>query len=81
MPFLYVWFVVNSGETSKGSISGEQLWVGKCCNHGEEDICEVECILKVVGGRGAVTGIPSTLFVWRKTCAIFTPILPVSGRP
>ena len=28
MPFLYVWFVVNSGETSKGSIPGEQLWVG-----------------------------------------------------
>ena len=27
MPFLYVWFVVNSGETSKGSIPGEQLWV------------------------------------------------------
>ena len=26
MPFLYVWFVVNSGETSKGSIPGEQLW-------------------------------------------------------
>ena len=28
MPFLYVWFVVNSGETSKGRIPGEQLWVG-----------------------------------------------------
>ena len=28
MPFLYVWFMVNSGETSKGSIPGEQLWVG-----------------------------------------------------
>ena len=28
VPFLYVWFVVNSGETSKGSIPGEQLWVG-----------------------------------------------------
>ena len=28
MPFLYVWLVVNSGETSKGSILGEQLWVG-----------------------------------------------------
>ena len=28
MPFLYVWFVVNSRETSKGSIPGEQLWVG-----------------------------------------------------
>ena len=28
MPFLYVWFVVNRGETSKGSIPGEQLWVG-----------------------------------------------------
>ena len=28
MPFLYVWFVVTSGETSKGSILGEQLWVG-----------------------------------------------------
>ena len=28
MPFLYVWFVVNSEETSKGSIPGEQLWVG-----------------------------------------------------
>ena len=27
MPFLYVWFVVNSGETSKGSIPSEQLWV------------------------------------------------------
>ena len=27
MPSLYVWFVVNSGETSKGSIPGEQLWV------------------------------------------------------
>ena len=28
MPTLYVWFVVNSGETSKGSIPGERLWVG-----------------------------------------------------
>ena len=28
MPFLYVWFVVNSGETSKRSIPGEQPWVG-----------------------------------------------------
>ena len=28
MPLLYVWFVVNSGETSKVSIQGEQLWVG-----------------------------------------------------
>ena len=28
MPILYVWFVVNSGETSKGSIPGERLWVG-----------------------------------------------------
>ena len=28
MPFLYVWFVVKSGETSKGSIPGEQLLVG-----------------------------------------------------
>ena len=31
----------------------------------EEGICEVECILKVVGGRGAVQSIPSTLLVWR----------------
>ena len=65
MPFLYVWFVVNSGETSKGSILGEQLWVVMCCNHGEEGICEVECILKVVEGHGAVQSIPSTLLVWR----------------
>ena len=28
VPFLYVWFVVNSRETSKGSIPVEQLWVG-----------------------------------------------------
>ena len=28
MLFLYVWFVVNTGETSKGSIPVEQLWVG-----------------------------------------------------
>ena len=28
MPILYVWFVVNTGETSKGSIPGEQLWLG-----------------------------------------------------
>ena len=28
MPFLYVWFVVKGGETSKESIPGEQLWVG-----------------------------------------------------
>ena len=81
MPLLYVWFVVNSGETSKGSIQGEQLWVGMWRNHIGESICEVECILKVVGGRGAVQSIPSTLLVWRKTSPIFTPILLLSGGP
>ena len=81
MPFLYVWFVVNSGETSKGSIPGDQLWVGMCCNDRKEDIFEVECILKVVGRRGAVQSIPSTLLAWRKTSPIFTPILLVSGGP
>ena len=81
MPFLYVWFVVNSEETSKGSIPGEQLWVGMWCNDREEGICEVECILKVVGGRGAVQSIPSTLLVRRKTSPVFTPILLVSSGP
>ena len=81
MPFLYIWFVVNSGETSKGSIPGEQLRVGMRCNDEEECIYEVECILKVVGGHAAVQSIPSTLLVWRKTSPIFTPILLVSGGP
>ena len=31
----------------------------------EKGICEVECILKVVRGRGAVQSIPSTLLVWQ----------------
>ena len=44
-------------------------------------VFEVECILKVVGGRGAVQSIPSTLLVWRKTSPIFTAILLVSGGP
>ena len=63
MPFLYVWFVVNSGETSKGIIPGDELWVGMRCNDREEGLSEVECILKVVGGRGAVQSIPCTLLV------------------
>ena len=41
----------------------------------------MECILKVVGGRGAVQSLPSTLLVWRKTSPVFTPILLVSGGP
>ena len=42
-------------------------------------MCEVECILKVVGGRGAVQSIPSTVLLWRKTSLIFTPILLLRG--
>ena len=53
----------------------------ECATTRKEGIFEVECILKVVGGRGAVQSIPSTLLVWRKTSPIFTPILLVSGGP
>ena len=42
-------------------------------------MCEVECILKVVGGRDAVQSIPSPVLLWRKTCPIFTPILLLRG--
>ena len=43
-------------------------------------ICQVECIMKVVGGRGAVQSTTSTFFVWLKTYAIFAAILVGSGE-
>ena len=43
-------------------------------------ICQVECIMKVVGGRGAVQSTTSIFFVWWKTDAIFAAILVGSGE-
>ena len=43
-------------------------------------ICQVECIMKVVGGRGAVQSTTSSFFVWWKTYAIFAAILVGSGE-
>ena len=45
-----------------------------------EGFCQVEHMMKVVGGRRAVQSTTSTLPVWWKTYAIFAPILLGSGE-
>ena len=45
-----------------------------------EGSCQVERMMKVVGGPGAVQSTLSTFPVWWKTYAIFAPILLGSGE-
>ena len=45
-----------------------------------EGICQVECIMNVVGGRAAVQSTTSTFLVSWKTYTIFSPSLLGSGE-